>query len=75
MIFIIQQDGKTMSERYKAIDIGLPEYIVLRTYAHLQMEEILELFEEAIETEDYEAAAELKAEAESRGYDIESINP
>ena len=56
--------------RYKAIDIGLDEHVVITTFAHLEFEEIQLMFTKALADEDYELCGELQAEATGRGYTL-----
>lgn len=60
-----------MKKRFKTIDIGLGEPVVVQIYDHLELEQLLDMFEQAMADEDYETCAGIKAEAESRGYIIE----
>lgn len=61
--------------RYKAVDIGLGEPVIMTTYAHLEFEQIQQMFTQALIDEEYELCGELQAEATSRGYKLSTKKP
>lgn len=60
--------------RYKAVNIGLDEPVVMPTFSHLKDEEIHEMFADALKSEEYELCSELQAEANSRGFKLSNNN-
>lgn len=60
--------------RYKAVNIGLDEPVVIPTFSHLNDEELHQMFAEALESEEYELCSELQAEANSRGFRLSNNN-